>query len=77
MLSNTLSQKSALAQIKEMKKATPDLTQSTKLLRNVLMMMTFYKFRAEVRRFIYSIFDEQIKNIQFLNEPQNSKLYMI
>lgn len=60
-----------------MKKANPELTLSVKLLRNVLMMMTFYKFRAEVRRFIYSIFDAQILSPQFLNEPQNSKLYII
>lgn len=60
-----------------MKKANPDLTQSVKLLRNVVMMMTFYKFRAEVRRFIFSIFDEQIRNAQFLNDPQSSKLYLV
>jgi|JI6StandDraft_1071083.scaffolds.fasta_scaffold19951_6 hypothetical protein len=60
-----------------MKKANPELTLSVKLLRNVLMMMTFYKFRAEVRRFIYSIFDEQIRSTQFLNEALNSKLYII
>ena len=62
MLSNHLIFREAKEEIKKKSKARPELFFDRFVFYNVIMMMSFYKFNFENRRYIYSMFEKLISS---------------
>lgn len=53
MLSNNLIAKEAKEEIKKIYKESPDIFSHKNLVASILNLLTFYKYRADARKYIY------------------------
>ena len=61
-LSSAMTNKTAQKELKKLSTKSPNLFTDAYLFYSVIMMMTFYKFRTQMRRYIYSLFDKLLSN---------------
>lgn len=65
-LSNHVTQKTALPEIKKISQKNPDIFMDLGLFLAIVLMMTFYSFKLQVRRYIFSLFDKLMGMPTFL-----------
>lgn len=65
-LSNHITQKTALPEIKKISQKNPDIFMDESLFHSVILMMTNYSFKLLVRRYILSLFEKLLGQPSFL-----------
>ena len=65
-LSNHPTQKAALAELKKIASQTPDVLNDVKLFYCVDILLTYYNFKPNVRRYILNLFETLMNNPKFL-----------
>jgi hypothetical protein len=71
-MSNALSSKNASSEIKKIYKSNPGLFEDKDVIISVILMLDFYKFRFENRKFIFSFFDKAFANNDIFNVLDNN-----
>ena len=65
-LSNHVTQKTALPELKKVSQKSPDLFMDEGLFHCVVLMMTNYCFKLQVRRYVFQLFDKLLSSPNFL-----------
>ena len=65
-LSNHVTQKTALPELKKLSQKSPDLFMDESLFHCVMLMMTHYCFKLQVRRYVFQLFDKLLSAPTFL-----------
>ena len=76
-MSNTLSSRVGHDEVKRILSNSPELRSSSKLFKNIILLITFYNFKLETRRSIFMMFDDYMKSAKFMNDIQNAKFYSV
>ncbi|EGR34184.1 hypothetical protein IMG5_020990 [Ichthyophthirius multifiliis] len=77
LMSNALSSKNASMEIKKIYKSNPGLFEDKIVIYSVILMLDFYKFRFENRKFIFNFFEKAFSNQEVFSildqNPYNDK----